>query len=328
MNVKLIIILSLYWILTLVLHVNVYAYQRFSSKGVRACVRTHPDNNFECMLSRRSACQSYLARPVHRNKFFMFLFYVAQKSKKVYQPFHPRSALQRLNFQGRVARSSMTLNLRAVDVLGWPSRQSGSGATRRRAVAKHFNGHLWRRAPRRRVPTKGEEDAPTPLAPRQGRTQRRRRAARRSPQRCWRPRARRSQPRRRHLKARARAPSPAPPPSRPRRSPPRSITRPASPKVVRPRPGGTRSRGPRRRCPTRTSETCGRRARPAPELALGPPSRFRPTPPAQACANPRDGHKDPPPAGAPPRAPEGQAGPARVPGAWAPLTPPGGLPGC
>ena len=45
-----------------------------------------------------------------------------------------------------------------------------------------------------------------------------------------------------------------------------------------------------------------------------PPSRGRTTRPAQACINPRGGPTDPPPAGAPPRARESQAGPVRVPG--------------
>ena len=102
----------------MVLHVNVYAYQRFSPKGVRACVRTHPDNNFECILSRRSACQSYLALGQCIRNMFYVLVLCCTENRKIYQPFHPHSAVQRLNFQGRVARSSTALNLRAVDVLG------------------------------------------------------------------------------------------------------------------------------------------------------------------------------------------------------------------
>ena len=84
MNVKIILSLNLFWILTLVLHVNVYAYQRFSPKGVRACVRTHPDDNFECMLSRRCACQSYLALgQCIRN---VFLCCTIRKSKSARRP--------------------------------------------------------------------------------------------------------------------------------------------------------------------------------------------------------------------------------------------------
>ena len=73
------------------------------------------------MLSRRSACQSYLAlgQCIRNVFFYVLVFYVAHKIGKVDQPCQPRrSALQRLNFQGCVARSSTALNLRAVDVLG------------------------------------------------------------------------------------------------------------------------------------------------------------------------------------------------------------------
>ena len=153
----------------------------------------------------------------------------------------------------------------------WPSRQSASRASRRRGTARHRASHRWRRAPRRRGPRKGEEDAPALPAPRRGQPRRRRRAARRSPPRYWRPRARRSQPRRRLLKAQTRRP-PAPPPSgRPRKNLPRSPIRTASPKAVKPRPKGRRSRKRRSGPPTRTSGPCSRRARPGPMPALDPP---------------------------------------------------------
>ena len=98
--------------LTLVLHVNVYAYQRFSPKGVRACVRMHPDNNFECTLSRRSACQSFLALcQCIRNCCLCSCFMLHKKRKIDHQPFHPRSALQRLNFQGRGTTRNTALKI-------------------------------------------------------------------------------------------------------------------------------------------------------------------------------------------------------------------------
>ena len=89
MNVKCILSSNLFGILTLVLHVNVYAYQRFSPKGVRACVRTHPDNTFECMLSRRSACQSYLAlgQCIRNVLFLCSCFMLHKRSRKYINPF-------------------------------------------------------------------------------------------------------------------------------------------------------------------------------------------------------------------------------------------------
>ena len=58
-----------------------------------------------------SLCVSKLSssRPVHPKRFVYVLVYVAQEFEKVYQPFHPRSALQRLNFQGRGAARNTAL---------------------------------------------------------------------------------------------------------------------------------------------------------------------------------------------------------------------------
>ena len=117
----------------------------------------------------------------------------------------------------------------------WPSRLNANRTSRRRATACHCTSHRLYRTPRRQRPKREEGEAQALRAPRQGRPRRRRRAARRSPPKCWRPRARRSRPKRKHLGARRRRLPARSFDSHPRRSQPRSITRTASPRVARPR---------------------------------------------------------------------------------------------
>ena len=70
----------------------------FLAEG-RACLRTHaPGQQCEWILSCRSACQSYRALgQCIPSGLVCYLF--STKNEKVGLPFHPRSALQRLNFQ-------------------------------------------------------------------------------------------------------------------------------------------------------------------------------------------------------------------------------------
>ena len=84
----------------------------FLAEG-RACLRTHEPGQCEWSLSCRSARQSYRALGLMqciRSGLVCYLFSTKNK-KKVHQPFHPRSALQRPNFQGHGTTRNTALKI-------------------------------------------------------------------------------------------------------------------------------------------------------------------------------------------------------------------------